>query len=139
MKLSLHDGNLEITCSHCKNPIPKGSIIYQVGNKTYDSPYCVGQGVMTEAMGLRGEIEDVLDAGVRDIAVDDSLTIEDTDFELWNKITPIMVVLREDCIPYKEGEVIKAISVEQENDVLEITTYSGRELIVKRSLVDIYY
>jgi hypothetical protein len=138
MELSIHDGDIDLTCSHCKNPILKGSIIYQLVTGTYDSPFCTGQGIMTEAMGLRGEMEDVLGAGDRDVAVDDSLTIEDSDFELWDKNSPIMIVLREDSSPLKKGEIIKAKSVELENDMLLITTYSGHELKVERSLVDVY-
>ena len=139
MELSINDGSLELNCSHCKNPILKGSIIFQLGKETYDSPYCIGRGIMTDAMGLRGEIEDVLGAGDRDVAVDDSLTIEDSDFELWDKNSPIMIVLREDSSPLKKGEIIKAKSVELENETLKITTFLGGELIVKRSLVDVYY
>lgn len=139
MQLSLHDGSHDLTCSCCKNPIIKGSIIYQINDETYDSPYCIGQGVMTEAMGLRGEMEDVLEAGDKFVAVHDSITILDTDFEIWNRKSPIMIVLRDDRYPYNAGDVIKAQSVEQINDMLLLTTFSENKISIERSLVDIYF
>ena len=139
MELRINDGSLELNCSHCKNPIQKGEIIYHLRNSTYDSPYCAGQGITTEAMGLRGEMEDVLESGDKYVAVEDSITIEDSDFEIWNRKSPIMIVLRVDRYPYNAGEIIKAKSLEQVNDMLVITTFSGSKVSIERSLVDIYF